>query len=125
MDLGLPVTLIVETTLAILLGATLFCGVVLERRLRNLRADQDELAGTIRALNGAITAAQLSLAGLRTAARDADETLGRKLNTARALSDELSLLNVAGERIATRMENARDTTASAKNPPAPTLRAVR
>jgi Flp pilus assembly protein TadB len=103
----LPVSLIVEITLAALLAATLFCCVRLENRLRNLRQDQDSLSATIRALNGAIGAAQNSLVGLRAAAHEADETLGRKVNSARGLADELSLLNSAGERIANRMETAR------------------
>jgi hypothetical protein len=103
----LPVSLIVEITLAALLAATLLCCVRLENRLRNLRQDQDSLSDTVRALNGAIGAAQNSLVGLRAAALEADETLGRKVNSARGLADELSLLNSAGERIANRMETAR------------------
>ena len=103
----LPVSLIVEVTLAALLAATLFCCARLESRLRHLRKDQDALSGTVRALNAAITAAQTSLAGLRAAAHDADETLGRKVSAARGLADELSLLNSAGDRIASRMESAR------------------
>jgi hypothetical protein len=103
----LPVSLIVEVTLAALLAATLFCCVRLERRLGHLRADQSSLSETVRALNGAIGAAQNSLAGLRAAAKEADETLGRKVVSARGLADELALLNSAGERIANRMESAR------------------
>jgi hypothetical protein len=104
---NLPVSLIVEMTLAALLAATLFCCARLESRLGNLRKDQENLSGTVRALNGAIAAAQTSLAGLRAAAEDADETLGRKVAAARGLADELSLLTSAGERIASRMESAR------------------
>ena len=103
----LPVSLIVEVTLAVLLAATLFCCARLERRLRHLRKDQDGLSGTVRALNTAIGAAQASLAALRAAAQDADETLGRKVAAARGLADELSLLTSAGDRIASRMETAR------------------
>lgn len=105
----LPVSLIVEITLAVLLAATLFCCVRLENRLRALRDDQESLSSTVRALNGAIAAAQASLGGLRVAAHEADETLGRKVSSARGLADELSLLTSAGERIASRMENARGT----------------
>jgi len=104
---NLPVSLIVEVTLAVLLAATLFCCARLERRLFQLRKDQDGLSGTVRALNTAIGAAQASLAALRAAAQDADETLGRKLTAARGLADELSLLTSAGDRIAGRMETAR------------------
>lgn len=126
MVLGLPVDLIVELLLASLLAATLYFCWKLERRLRNLRGDQAELVGTIRSLSGAITVAQLSLAGLRAAAKEADETLGRKVQTARALADELALLNVAGERVAVRMETARDAQARPmKHAATPALRAVR
>jgi len=110
----LPVSLIVEITLGVLLAATLFCCMRLETRLRHLRDDQTTLSSTVRALNGAIGAAQASLAGLRTAATEADETLGRKVKSARGLADELSLLTSAGERIANRMETARATPAEAQ-----------
>jgi len=103
---SIPVSLIVEITLALLLAATLMCCLRLEQRLKNLRKDQDSLAGTVRALNGAITAAQASLAGLRAAAKEADENLGRRVTSARGIADELSLLTSAGERIAGRIETA-------------------
>ena len=123
MNIGFSVDLIVEAVFALLLAATLYVCWTLERRLKNLRADQEHLVGTIRTLSGAITAAQLSLAGLRSAAKEADDTLGRKVTTARALADELALLNAAGERIAERMDAARDTHVKPKS--APALRAVR
>jgi hypothetical protein len=103
---SIPVSLIVEITLALLLVATLMCCARLELRLKNLRKDQETLAGTVRALNGAITAAQASLGGLRAAAREADENLGRRVTTARGIADELALLTSSGERIATRIESA-------------------
>jgi chromosome segregation ATPase len=105
--MSMPVSLIVEVTLAVLLAATLFSCARLDRRLRNLRKDQDSLSITVGSLNSAVAAAQASLAGLRAAAQEAEETLGRKLSGARGLADELSVLTSAGERIASRMENAR------------------
>jgi len=103
---SIPLSLIVEITLALLLVATLMCCARLELRLKNLRKDQETLAGTVRALNGAIAAAQASLAGLRAAAREADENLGRKVTSARGVADELALLTSSGERIAQRIESA-------------------
>ncbi|HMI97091.1 MAG TPA: DUF6468 domain-containing protein [Micropepsaceae bacterium] len=124
-----PVSLIVEVTLAALLAATLICCLRLDRRLRLLRGDQENLSATVRALNTAVTAAQSSLVGLRAAARDADESLGRKVSSARGLADELSLLNSAGERIAARIESARanNTQAAPRTLPAfaETFRAAR
>ena len=122
MDTGLPVSLIVETTLTLLLGATLVTCILLERRLRFLRKDQDKLAHTVLSLNGAIAAAQASLSGLRAAASEADATLGRKVGMARKLADELSVLASAGERIAARMEAAHEER-HRRNPPQ--LRAMR
>jgi hypothetical protein len=124
------VSLIVEVTLAALLAATLICCVRLDRRLRHLRNDQESLSATVRALNAAVTAAQSSLAGLRAAAHDVDESLGRKVSSARGLADELSLLTSAGERIAARIENARAPNAAPAAPRthpayAETFRAVR
>jgi len=103
---SISISLIVEITLAVLLAATLMCCARLELRLKNLRKDQETLGGTVRALNGAITAAQTSLAGLRAAAKEADENLGRRVTTARGVADELSLLTSSGERIAARIESA-------------------
>ena len=118
----LPVSLIVEVTLAALLAATLVCCIRLDRRLRHLRSDQESLSGTVRALNAAVTAAQASLAGLRAAAHEADESLGRKLSSARGLADELSLLTSSGERIAARIESARAGNAAHPAPrPQPAL----
>ena len=70
MDTSLPVSMIVELTLVLLLVATLICCFSLERRLKNLRKDQDSLNGTVRALNGAIVTASASIARLRAAAEE-------------------------------------------------------
>ncbi len=121
MDTPLPVSMIVELTLALLLLATLVCCFSLERRLKNLRKDQDNLNGTVRALNGAIVTASASIARLRAAAEDADRTLGTKVNSARALVDELSHPTQACERIATRMEGGTQRAPARSE----TLRAVR
>ena len=127
MGSGIPVSLIVEMMLAALLMATLVFCALLERRLRLLRKDEESLTGTIRALNAAIAAAQASLGGLRAAAKDADEKLGRNVTAARALADELSLLTSAGERAAGRIDAARETALSGRKrvPAAEGARALR
>jgi len=106
MIFGLPLSTIIELVLAALLAPTLFYGIALERRLRNLRGDQESLHATVTALNTGIAGAQTSLAGLRAAAKDVDQTLGVKVTAARLLVDELSLLAASGEHIASRMESA-------------------
>jgi Flp pilus assembly protein TadB len=106
MGIALTLPTIIEFILAMLLAATLFYCAKLELSLRRLRNEQESLNAAVRALNGGIAAAQASLAGLKTAAKEAGETLGTKVTGARALADELSLLASSGERIASRIESA-------------------
>ena len=99
-------SVLVELLLAALLATTLIYCVKLERGLRRLREDQENLNATVRALNTGIAAAHASLAGLKAAAKDAGETLSTKVGGARALADELGLLVSSGDRIASRIESA-------------------
>jgi hypothetical protein len=122
MNFDLPISTIVEMTLAALLAATLICCFSLDRRLKRLRTDQESLNGTVHALNAAVISAGASVAKLRAAAAEADKTLGGKVTSARALVDELQLLTGTCERIATRMEGAQTWNAPTR---AETLRAVR
>jgi Flp pilus assembly protein TadB len=122
MIFDLPLSMIVELTLAVLLVPTLVCCFSVERRLKRLRQDQESLKGTVIALNTAIVSASTSVAKLREAAAETDKSLGGKVSSARALVDELSLLTAACERIATRMEGAKNWTAPSR---AEALRAVR
>lgn len=122
MNFDLPISMIIEVTLAVLLAATLICCFSLDRRLKRLRTDQASLNGTVHALNAAVISASASVAKLRAAAAEADKTLGGKVTSARALVDELQLLTAACERIATRMEGAQKWGTPAR---AEALRAVR
>ena len=122
MNFDLPLSMILELTLAVLLVPTLICCFSVERRLKRLRQDQESLKGTVIALNTAIVSANAGVARLREAAADADKSLGGKVTSARALVDELALLTAACERIANRMEGAKNWNAPAR---AEALRAVR
>ena len=122
MSFDLPLPMMVELMLTALLAATLICCFRLDRRLKRLRQDQQSLNGTVQALNAAVINAGASIVKLRTAATEADKSLGGKVSSARALVDELSLLTAACDHIATRME---DASAFAPPPRAETLRAVR
>lgn len=122
MSFDLPLSMIIELTLAALLLATLICCFSLDRRIRRLRMDQQSLNGTVHALNAAVISASASVTKLRAVAAEADKTLGGKVSSARALVDELQLLTAACERIATRMESVQNRNAPAR---AEALRAVR
>jgi len=97
------VSLIVELVLIALLAMTLVTCIVLERKLSALRKGQDGLKQTIGELNGAIVSAGASMRTLKSAAAGAAETLDARLESARAMIDELSLMTASGERIAQRI----------------------
>jgi len=99
-------TFAAELILEVLLAATLFYCVVLERRLAAVRKGQEGLKTHIGELNMAIAGAGASLRALKSAAGEAAQTLDERLKRARLHIDELSVLTTSGERIAQRMEGA-------------------
>jgi hypothetical protein len=109
-------TFLLETGLCILLVATLVYCVLLDRRLGAVRKGQQDLKNTIGDLNASIEAAGASLRALQSAAGSVGEALDRKVASARATIDELSLVAASGERIAQRMERSVDGAARPRAP---------
>jgi Domain of unknown function (DUF6468) len=99
-------TFYLEVGLEVLLALTLVYCVILERRLAAVRKGQEGLKQTIGELNMAISGAGASLRALKSASGEAAQTLDERLKRARLHIDELSVLTVSGERIASRMEGA-------------------
>jgi hypothetical protein len=110
-------TFYLEVALEVLLAATLFYCVVLERRLAAVRKGQEGLKTHIGELNMAIAGAGASLRALKSAAGEAAQTLDERLKRARLHIDELSVLTTSGERIAQRMEGAAASPRVAKEIP--------
>lgn len=111
----MPVTLIVEILLSALLLATVIYCALLERKLSALRKGQDGLKETIGELNRAIVSASVSMRTLRATADDAGKNLQEQIAKARGMIDELSLLNVSGERIAQRIVSGTQSTQTPNN----------
>src|ERR1700761_9084171 len=111
----MSISLIVEILLSALLMATVIYCALLERKLSALRKGQDGLKDTIGELNRAIVSASVSMRTLRATADDAGKNLQEQVTKARAMIDELSLLNVSGERIAQRIVGGAQTTTKAPN----------
>ena len=109
-------TLALEVALCALLAATLCYCVVLDRRLKAVRAGQKDMNATIANLNSSLAAAGASLRGLQAAAGTIGEQLDGKIADARAAIDELALVTASGERIAQRMERTVDTRSAAREP---------
>src|SRR5580698_9915306 len=106
----MSISLIVEIMLSGLLLATVIYCALLERKLSALRKGQDGLKETIGELNRAIISASVSMRTLRATADDAGKNLQEQISKARAMTDELALLNVSGDRIAQRIVGGAQTT---------------
>jgi hypothetical protein len=105
----MPITLIIEIMLSGLLLATVVYCALLERKLSALRKGQDGLKEIIGELNRAIISASVSMRTLRATADDAGKNLQEQITRARGMIDELSLLNVSGDRIAQRIVGGAQT----------------
>jgi hypothetical protein len=81
--------LIIDVLVAILLMFTIAYCMLLNRRLKLLRADEDALRGTIAELVTATEIAERAIAGLKLTARECDAGLGERLGRAERLCAEL------------------------------------
>jgi hypothetical protein len=95
--------LIADIILCVLLVVTLVFAWRLNQRLSDMREGQGDLQVLVTALNEAVEKANTSIVNLRLAAREADETLARKLDDARNISDELGIMTETGDRLAGRL----------------------
>jgi hypothetical protein len=89
--------LVIEILVAILLLVTIGYCVVLNSRLRRLKADEQALKGTISELITATEIAGRAVAGLKTTAQECDRTLGERLKAAERLSSDLDRQLRGGE----------------------------
>ncbi|MBO6673992.1 MAG: chemotaxis protein [Rhizobiales bacterium] len=95
--LNLPLSLVIEGLVAILLVITIGYCILLNSRLKRLRADEEGLRATIAELLTATEIAERAIQGLRTTSAQCDQTLGQRLHQANQVSEELSTkLNSAG-----------------------------
>lgn len=94
-----------DAIVAILLAVTVAYCFQLNRRLTELRADQEALSGLVNELNQATARAQEGVFQLRSVSQEAEDTLRKEVSRARALSDELSLITEAGGNLADRIES--------------------
>jgi Domain of unknown function (DUF6468) len=81
--------LMIESLVAVLLLVTIGYCVLLNKRLKHLKADEHTLKATISELMAATEGAERAIAGLKQTARDCDQTLGGQLRTAERLSADL------------------------------------
>jgi len=81
--------LMIECLVAVLLLLTIAFCIVLNKRLKKLRADEQALKGTISELITATEIAERAIAGLKLTVRDCDQNLGERLRAGESLAREL------------------------------------
>lgn len=91
--------IMIEGLVAILLMLTIGYCMLLNRRLKLLRADEDSLRATIAELITATEIAERAIGGLKAVAHDCETGLGDRLGLAEILSAELDRKLAAGKNV--------------------------
>jgi hypothetical protein len=108
--------LAIESLVAILLLLTISYCILLNSRLKRLKADEQALKATISELITATEIAERAIAGLKLTVRDCDQTLGERLRAAERFSGSIAGQLKAGDEILKRL-----TQIAAAAKPAPVL----
>jgi Domain of unknown function (DUF6468) len=95
--------LLIESLVAVLLVLTIGYCLILNRRLKRLRADESSLRATIAELVAATQVAERAIDGLKTTVADCDATLGERLRNAERMTAELGRDVRRGEEIISRI----------------------
>jgi len=95
--------LVIESLVALLLLLTIGYCVILNSRLKRLKADEQALKATISELITATEIAGRAVAGLKATAQDCDLTLGERMRAAERLSADLDRQIRAGEAVGSRL----------------------
>ena len=117
----LPLGLMIETLVAVLLMVTIGYCIVLNTRLKRLRADEESLRATISELITASEIAERAILGLKATAGEADRTLGQRLVEAEQLSHDLNSQIEKGSSV---LDRITQITAAAAAPAQPVEEAV-
>ncbi len=95
---------VLEVVLVLMLAATLFHALRLERALGVLKRDRTQLEELVAEFNTSTHAAEASITRLHEAAEGAGRQIGRHVETAGRLKDDLVFLADRGDRLADRLD---------------------
>jgi hypothetical protein len=98
--------LMLEVALLLLLAATLFHALRLERALGVLKRDRTVLEELVEGFNDSTRQAEEGIERLRGAAEGAGRQIARQIESAQKLRDDLSFLADRSDRLAGRLESA-------------------
>jgi len=93
----------IESLVAILLMLTIGYCMVLNSRLKRLKADEHSLKATIGELITATEIAERAIGGLKHTVRDVNENLGNQLTSAAQMSDQLKKQLAEGDNVIRRL----------------------
>jgi len=94
-----------EIVLVVLLGATLFQAIRLERALGVLKRDRSSLESLVAGFNASTHQAETSIQHLRAAADGAGRQIESQLGQSVSLKDDIAYLTERGERLADRLDS--------------------
>ncbi len=97
------IDLAVEGLVAVLLATTIGYCMLLDKRLKRLRADEANLRATISELLTATEIAERAIVGLKDTAAEADKTLAQRLREAEFFSQEIGREIGEGEKLLNRI----------------------
>lgn len=95
--------LVIESLVAVLLLLTIGYCMLLNRRLKRLKADEQSMRAMIAELITATEIAERAIGGLKVTVRECDENLGAQLAAGTALSAKLTKQVATGEAILNRL----------------------
>jgi Domain of unknown function (DUF6468) len=110
---------IIDGLVAILLCLTIGYCVLLNRRLKLLKSDEQSLRATISELVTATEIAERAIAGLKLTVRDCDLGLGERVRSAERLTIELDRGLVAGREVLNRLSRIATAGRIPNEPPPP------
>lgn len=93
----------IESLVAILLVVTIGYCMLLNKRLKRLKADEHSLKAVIAELVTATEIAERAIGGLKLTVRDVNENLGTQLDAATLMSDQLKRQLAEGDSVVRRL----------------------
>ena len=95
--------IVIESLVAVLLMLTIGYCMLLNKRLKRLKADEHSLKATIGELITATEIAERAIGGLKHTVRDVNENLGNQLTSAAQMSQQLKKQLAEGDNIIRRL----------------------
>src|SRR5260370_12450837 len=106
----------IESLVAVLLLLTIGYCMLLNTRLKRLKADEHSLKATIAELITATEIAERAIGGLKLTVRDVNENLGNQLNSAAQMSQQLKKHLAEGDNVVRRLSRIAIAARSAPEP---------